>query len=364
MLVVAEARIAPEAPTATGPGIPAAGRPGRAARLAGRFGIAAVAVAAAAVGVWAAAPSVLSAAPTAAGTGAAGSARIDAGIGSSASTAGPTPAAPATPGSAVPGSATPTGKAPGTATPAAPATPAPQAATPPAPAAPSPPAAPARVLRGILPPGNPTANIPPSPNFLTVCSGTGVDETAACTQAALAAIDNGRAAEGLPAMVLPSDWSSLTPGQQLFVATNLERTVRGLAPLSGLDPALDQASAGGAASGADPAPPAGYPYQIWASNWAGALGNPLEAIDLWMYDDGPGSANVDCPSAGAPGCWGHRDNILVSLPCTSCAMGTALDPTGWNGDPAWAEMLVESQQPVQLAFTWSQVTPYLPANEA
>jgi uncharacterized protein YkwD len=29
-----------------------------------------------------------------------------------------------------------------------------------------------------------------------------------------------------------------------------------------------------------------------------------------MYDDGPDSSNVDCPKAGSPGCWGHRDNIL------------------------------------------------------
>lgn len=165
-------------------------------------------------------------------------------------------------------------------------------------------------------------------------------------------------------MVLPTDWASLTGPEQLFVATNLERTARGLAPLSGLATSLDQAAAGGAASGADPSPPSGFPYRIWTSNWAGALGNPLEAIYLWMYDDGPGSANVDCPSAGASGCWGHRDNILVALPCQSCAMGTAVDATGWNGDPAWAELLVESQAPVSLDFTWQQVTAYLPANEA
>lgn len=165
-------------------------------------------------------------------------------------------------------------------------------------------------------------------------------------------------------MVLPTDWASLTPAEQLFVATNLERTVRGLPPLSGLDPSLDQASAAGAADGSDPAPPPGYPYQIWAANWAGALGNPLEAIYLWMYDDGPGSANVDCTTTDTAGCWGHRDNVLVSLPCTSCVMGTAMDPTGWNGDPAWAELLVEAQGPATTVFRWSDVTPYLPADEA
>jgi hypothetical protein len=29
-----------------------------------------------------------------------------------------------------------------------------------------------------------------------------------------------------------------------------------------------------------------------------------------MYDDGYGSYNRDCPTASAPGCWGHRDIIL------------------------------------------------------
>jgi hypothetical protein len=164
-------------------------------------------------------------------------------------------------------------------------------------------------------------------------------------------------------MVLPSDWASLTPAEQLFVATNLERTARGLPPIAGLDPALDQAAMGGAAGGADPAPPAGYPFQLWTANWAGALGNPLEAIDLWMYDDGPGSANVDCPSAGAPGCWGHRDNILAAISGPWSAMGVAVDPTGWQGSPAWAELLVQAQQPVNLDFTWSEVTPWLPPAE-
>jgi len=212
-------------------------------------------------------------------------------------------------------------------------------------------------------PANPPANIAPNPNFLDICSGTMVDTSTTCTQAALAAIDAARADEGIGPMVLPGDWPSLTPGEQLFVVTNLERTARGLAPLSAMDVALDGAAAAGAADGSDPTPPAGYPYTIWASNWGGALGNPLEVDYLWMYDDGPGSANVDCPTAGAAGCWGHRDNVLVSLPCQACVMGAAVDPTGWEGYPAWAEILVETQGPIQASFTWSDVTPYLPSDE-
>lgn len=190
-----------------------------------------------------------------------------------------------------------------------------------------------------------------------------MDESSSCTQASLAAIDNARQQEGLGPMILPSDWSSLTPAEQLFVVTNLERTARGLAPLSAMDATLDQAAGAGAADGSDPTPPSGYPATTWASNWGGALGNPLETDYLWMYDDGPGSANVDCPTAGAAGCWGHRDNVLISLSCQECIMGTAVDATGWEGYPAWAELLVESQAPVQAVFSWSEVTPFLPPDE-
>lgn len=247
-------------------------------------------------------------------------------------------------------------------TPAQPSSPV-QTNTPVQPSAPAQPPATPAAARGILPPANPPANIPPNPNFLDTCAGTVPDTSAACQQAALQAIDAARGAEGLPAMVLPTDWLSLTPAEQLFTVTNLERTVRGLPALAGMSASLDQAAALGAAQSADPAPPASFGFRVWASNWGGALGSPLEADYLWMYDDGPGSANVDCPTAGAAGCWGHRDNVLVSLPCTSCVMGTALDPTGWKGYPAWAELLVEASGPVSTVFAWNQVTPYLPAAE-
>src|SRR5487761_1556677 len=136
-------------------------------------------------------------------------------------------------------------------------TPAPASAPPPPPA-PAPTQA-AAVHRGIVPPQEPPANIPPSPNFLNSCSGTTYDDSSGCVNATLAAIANGRAQEGLPSMALPSNWTSLTVEQQIFVVTNLERTVRGLPPLAGMVDALDQSAAQGAASGTDPSPPSGYP---------------------------------------------------------------------------------------------------------
>jgi len=216
--------------------------------------------------------------------------------------------------------------------------------------------------QGILPPGNPSANIAPSPNFLSDCSGQQYDDSSWCVTAVLQAIANGREHEGLPGMVLPTDWTQLTPQEQLFVATNLERTVRGLPPLTAMATALDDSSMVGAEQSNDPSPPGGFPWSQWGSNWAGAVGNPLEAMYFWMYDDGLGSSNIDCEQAGAPGCWGHRDNVLLNLSCQPCEIGSAFDPTGYQGYPAWAELLVDTFGSPAVDFSWSQVTPYLPGN--
>src|SRR5579863_5214495 len=207
---------------------------------------------------------------------------------------------------------------PQTTTPPRPASPTAGPSVVPTPTAPPAPAStsPAAEALGVLP-----ANIAPQPNFLSSCSGTAYDDSSACVGAALQAIANGRNHEGLPPMALPSNWAQLSPGQQIFVATNLERTARGLAPLTALAIGLDQAAALGAAHDTDPEPPGGFPYRQWGSNWAGAVGNPLEALYFWMYDDGTGSANIDCTASNQTGCWGHRKNILLRLPCTSCVMG-------------------------------------------
>ncbi|MHB8595101.1 MAG: hypothetical protein ACYDB3_12370 [Acidimicrobiales bacterium] len=223
---------------------------------------------------------------------------------------------------------------------------------------PSAPASPPAVRRGILPPGEPPANIPPSPDFLQSCQGTQYDDSNGCVSATLSAIDNARAQEALPALGLPSNWGQLSVEEQLFVATNLERTVRGLPALSAMAVALDSAAAQGASAGADPSPPPGFPYTQWGSNWAGAVGNPLEAIYYWMYDDGIGSSNIDCTQSNQSGCWGHRNNVLLNLSCHLCVMGTGADAHGWSGDPSLAELLVDTSGQPAVEFTWQQEQPY------
>jgi len=213
---------------------------------------------------------------------------------------------------------------------------------------------------GTAPRANPAQNIAPSPNFLQDCSGSYYDDSQGCVSATLQAIANARSQEGLPGMALPSNWTSLNPEQQLFVATNLERTVRGLPALSAMASVLDAAAALGAQTNADPSPPAGFPWTIWGSNWAAAVGNPLEAIYYWMYDDGEGSSNIDCTPSNTSGCWGHRDNVLIGLACQPCEMGTGYAPGAWQGEPGWAELLVDTSGDPGVDFTWNQVVPYLP----
>jgi len=229
---------------------------------------------------------------------------------------------------------------------------------------------PTAVPTTTTPPGSPAravdaplvlaANIAPQPNFLQSCSGAEYDDSQACVGATLEAIANGRSHEGLPPMVLPTNWAQLSPDQQIFVVTNLERTIRGLPPLAAMSTVLDLAAQQAATQNVDPAPPSGFAYTQWGSNWAGAVGNPLEAMYFWMYDDGASSANIDCTSSNRTGCWGHRENILIRLPCTTCVIGTGWDATGYSSDPSMTELLVETSGTPTVDLTWRQESAYLP----
>ncbi|MGD0321366.1 MAG: hypothetical protein ABSC00_07170 [Acidimicrobiales bacterium] len=212
---------------------------------------------------------------------------------------------------------------------------------------------------GIVPPANPAQTIAPSPNFLANCSASYYDDSQGCLDATLQAITNARAQEGVADMALPTDWASLSPQEQLFVATNLERTARGLTPLSAMATTLDQAAQQGAGADQDPSPPGGFPWSSWGSNWTAAVGNPLEAIYYWMYDDGEGSSNADCTPANTSGCWQHRDNILMALRCQPCEIGTGYASGAWQGQPSWTALLVDTSGATSLDYTWTQVLPYL-----
>ena len=209
--------------------------------------------------------------------------------------------------------------------------------------------------------GNPTSSLFPSPDFFNDCSAT-LDTSAGCQSAALQAIDSARGVEGLAPMQLPTNWSRLSGAEQLFVATNLERTARGLRGFEGMSSVLDASASSASASGSDPTPPAGFYASYWTSNWAGGVGSPLEAVYLWMYDDGPGSPNADCQAGNMSGCWGHREDILAPFTCSPCVAGAALDAASYQGQPSWSELMADTSGSPALALSWSSLTWPNPSN--
>ena len=177
----------------------------------------------------------------------------------------------------------------------------------------------------------------------------------ASTDAVIAGINQSRAAEGLPALVLPRNYAQLPDEQKVIVLINLERTARRLSPfdsgnpqLSGNDPVLGYAATnhstllqhtlalhpgftnpnGGSVwhdnsiegtvrqrLGALP----GFEGGVSAWSEIIASGSPEGAVYGWMYQDS-GSR------------WGHRHNILGIDACyTSAGAGFARPIDGWSG---------------------------------
>ncbi|MCL4446406.1 MAG: hypothetical protein M1134_06005 [Actinobacteria bacterium] len=203
-------------------------------------------------------------------------------------------------------------------------------------------------------------NILPQPDFLAACSSTHYDNSRNCTDTVVSAINNARVIEGLPTIALPSNWYVLTPEEQLFVATNLERSARGLVPISAMSESLNNVAGAAARNGEDPKLSAGGIYTSVAANWIQGYSNPLEAVYEWVYDDGVGSSNLACTASNLSPCWAHRANVLVSLSCEYCSIGAAYAPRDSSGKPcSYAEVLVETTTYLPAAFTWQQEQPYL-----
>ncbi len=176
---------------------------------------------------------------------------------------------------------------------------------------------------------------------------------ATCTDAAVQYLNQARASLGQPAYQLPANFASLTPGQQALVLVNLDRILYGLDPIPGLTAALNQAAADAVQADNDPSTddPA---IDSFTANWAGGFPNLPLAYEAWMYDDGPGSSNVDCNSPGDSGCWGHRHDILWKFDPGTLAMGIAAG-TDPQGDPGYAMLLVHGDGSYHPAYTdtWS-----------
>jgi hypothetical protein len=180
-------------------------------------------------------------------------------------------------------------------------------------------------------------------------------DAASCLGQTIAYLDEARATLGQPPYALPDNFGQLSPPQQAFVLTNLDRVQYGLTPIAGLTDELDRAAFAGAQSGTDPvlADPS---IVALASNWAGGYETLPLAYAGWMYADGPGGTNLDCSTAGAGGCWGHRENILQSFSGSGpLAMGAATGTTA-DGSPSAAMLIVQgtAEYHPTYAYTWSQ----------
>lgn len=187
---------------------------------------------------------------------------------------------------------------------------------------------------GILPPRNPGSNCNRGNAF-----GGG----------ALSAINACRALEDVGPLRLPKNWSALTPVQQGFVLINLERVNRGLPAVVGLSPALNQLASDGAGSNTDPAFPGGG-FVSGGAVWAQAP-SVIVADYMWMYDDGPGSGNLDCTSASGSGCWGHRDIILWTRGHSTLVGGGGASRDAGFG--SYAFTVLSGYKASGLTFTWS-----------
>jgi len=213
---------------------------------------------------------------------------------------------------------------------------------------------------------DPRDNVQPMPDYTQVCT-TGLDDSAACIGAVLDAVNHAHALEHIPPMVLPADFAELSVADQLFVAVNLERVDRGLAPFGGLTAALDTNAQRGANDANDPPNP-GPAYVLDDAEWAGGSSNGLDAVYGWMYNDGFDSGNLDCLRRGAPGCWGHRKGILDDFGAgDNLVMGAALDATGDthqgdSGGTSMAVTLAVADAPAHsFTYSWAQVLAALPS---
>lgn len=251
----------------------------------------------------------------------------------------------------------------------------------------------------LVRPSVPAVNVAPQPNFLDsgTCSkganGWGctnpcvtpqltwpvTTNDSGCSAYIVNAISRARGLEHLPALVLPKNWYQLNTPEQLFVIADLERTARGLPPYLGLNAALSANALLAARHNADPSIARGFAVGLDAQGvpgfggaWAGGF-SVLAADYFWMYADGWGgstslTSNVMCTSAGAPGCWSHREELLgsdphynpgVGLYCTTCEMGTGYALV--NGSGSYVDLIeIAKARPPKMTFTWARnVVPYL-----
>ena len=168
-----------------------------------------------------------------------------------------------------------------------------------------------------------------------------------CEHAAMHALNHARETLHLGAYRVPSRFTRMPASHQWLILANIDRAAYHLPPISGIASALNAIALAGAQQRMDPNPWSllqSLPGQMeigFGSNWAGGQPNGLVAYFGWMYDDGYGGENVDCPTATSAGCWGHRQNILGFATAPVLTMGAS----AISATTSYALTIVETSTP-------------------
>jgi len=139
---------------------------------------------------------------------------------------------------------------------------------------------------------------------------------------------------------------------------NWERSARGVPPVTWTtaDPAIVTAVQAAADSKADPILPeyVNDQHGAWSSDWASGTSS-AQALDGWLYFDGPQGWNIDCPAAGDPGCGGHTRSILgvdmVAAGYSDIESGTAAVGPGGFAVALWPTAVITPASPPTTAVT-------------
>ena len=178
--------------------------------------------------------------------------------------------------------------------------------------------------KGILPPKNPPKNLAPVPNFYADCALGALDDDRGVQRRDRA----GNRPRPWPRAARPTGFNlqkflRLSVTDQLFTIADLERVSRGEPPMVALTTQLDNVAKTGRGGGEGPRArfagtvSGGAAMRAWGSNFADGTESALGADYGWMYDDGYGGFNYDCPTrqgAWVLGAQGQRPRSVVERP--------------------------------------------------
>jgi hypothetical protein len=183
---------------------------------------------------------------------------------------------------------------------------------------------------------------------------------ARCINAAVFYLDQARAKLHLAPYQLPAGFVKLAPDRQILILSNLDRAAYHLPTITGVTRSLDKVARGGTPGDpgvrGDGDPVLNAPGVQTTSNWAVGFPNIVLAYEAWMYDDGPGSGNLDCTPSNHTGCWGHRQDVLADLLTPGpTAMGVAAG-RDVGGRPSYAMLIARghSSYTSGYSYRWSQ----------